>query len=48
MKRTIVVLGATGKVGGKIADILLNEGHHVKLIARSEDMEKGSAVPMPK
>ncbi|WP_214071855.1 NAD(P)H-binding protein [Mucilaginibacter sp. dw_454] len=40
MKKTIVVLGATGKVGGKIADILLNEGHHVKLIARSKDLEK--------
>jgi uncharacterized protein YbjT (DUF2867 family) len=40
MKKTIVVLGATGKVGGKIADLLLNEGHHVKLIARSEDLEK--------
>lgn len=40
MKKTIVVLGATGKVGGKIADILLNEGHHVKLIARSEGLKK--------
>ncbi|MDR3694491.1 NmrA family NAD(P)-binding protein [Mucilaginibacter sp.] len=40
MKKTIVVLGATGKVGGKIADILLNEGHYVKLIARSKDLEK--------
>jgi len=40
MKKTIVVLGATGKVGGKIADLLINEGHHVKLIARSEDLEK--------
>jgi uncharacterized protein YbjT (DUF2867 family) len=40
MKNTIVVLGATGKVGGKIADILLNEGHHVKLIARSTDLEE--------
>lgn len=40
MKKTIVILGATGKVGGKIADLLLNEGHHVKLIARSEDLKK--------
>jgi len=40
MKKTIVVLGATGKVGGKIADILLKEGHRVKLISRSEDLEK--------
>lgn len=40
MKKTIVVLGATGKVGGKIANILLKEGHHVKLIARSEDLGK--------
>src|ERR1700738_4967327 len=35
MKKTIVVLGATGKVGGKIADILIKEGHNVKLIARA-------------
>ncbi|MBB3053828.1 NmrA family NAD(P)-binding protein [Mucilaginibacter gotjawali] len=40
MKKTIVVLGATGKVGGKIADLLIKEGHYVKLIARSEDLEK--------
>ena len=38
MKKTIVVLGATGKVGGKISDILLKEGHHVKLIARAADI----------
>ncbi|HVX00158.1 MAG TPA: NmrA family NAD(P)-binding protein [Candidatus Babeliaceae bacterium] len=40
MKKTIVVLGATGKVGGKIADLLIREGHRVKLIARSGDLEK--------
>jgi uncharacterized protein YbjT (DUF2867 family) len=37
MKKTIVVLGAAGKVGGKISEILLKEGHHVKLIARTAD-----------
>jgi len=38
MKKTIVVLGATGKVGGKISEILVKEGHHVKLIARASDI----------
>jgi uncharacterized protein YbjT (DUF2867 family) len=37
MKKTIVVLGATGKVGAKISEILLKEGHKVKLIARNTD-----------
>ena len=37
MKKTIVVLGATGKVGGKISDILLEQGHHLRLIARTAD-----------
>src|SRR5450755_2126837 len=37
MKKTIVVLGATGKVGAKISVILLNEGHNVKLVARTAD-----------
>jgi uncharacterized protein YbjT (DUF2867 family) len=37
MKKTIVVLGATGKVGTKISEILLKEGHKVKLIARTAD-----------
>jgi uncharacterized protein YbjT (DUF2867 family) len=37
MKKTIVVLGATGKVGSKISEILLKEGHYVKLIARTAD-----------
>lgn len=45
MKKTIVVLGATGKVGGKIAEILLKSGHHVKLIARtSEKLKKYSGM----
>lgn len=34
MKKRIVILGATGTVGAKIADILVNEGHQVTLIAR--------------
>jgi uncharacterized protein YbjT (DUF2867 family) len=38
MKKTIVILGATGKVGGKIADILIQEGHSVKLISRKIDL----------
>jgi uncharacterized protein YbjT (DUF2867 family) len=37
MKKTIVVLGATGKVGGKISDLLLEQGHHLRLIARTAD-----------
>jgi Predicted nucleoside-diphosphate-sugar epimerases len=35
MKKTIVILGATGKVGSKISEILLKEGHNVKLIAKT-------------
>ena len=43
MKKSIVVLGAAGKVGGKISEILLKEGHHVKLIARTaEELNKFS------
>lgn len=34
MKKNIIVLGATGTVGRKIAQILINEGHHVTLVAR--------------
>ncbi|MFD0764407.1 NAD(P)H-binding protein [Mucilaginibacter lutimaris] len=34
MKKRIVILGATGTVGSKIAAILLKEGHQVTLIAR--------------
>lgn len=37
MKKTITVLGASGKIGSKIAGILLKEGHHVKLVARTAD-----------
>lgn len=37
MKKKIVVLGATGTVGSKIAEILLNEGHQVTLAARHTD-----------
>ena len=41
MKKKIVVLGATGNVGSKISEILLNEGHQVILIARhTEKLEK--------
>ena len=40
MKKTITVLGATGKVGGKIAEILLKEGHYLKLIAQTSDKLK--------
>jgi uncharacterized protein YbjT (DUF2867 family) len=41
MKKKIVVLGATGTVGSKIANILLNEGHEVTLIARhTEKLDK--------
>lgn len=41
MKKKIVILGATGTVGSKISEILLNEGHEVTLIARhTEKLEK--------
>lgn len=41
MKQKIVILGATGTVGSKISEILLNEGHEVTLIARrTEKLEK--------
>ncbi|EDM38921.1 putative nucleoside-diphosphate-sugar epimerase [Pedobacter sp. BAL39] len=41
MKKKIVVLGATGTVGSKISEILLNEGHLVTLVARHiEKLEK--------
>lgn len=36
MGRTIALLGATGKVGGKISEILLKEGHHLKLVAQTD------------
>ncbi len=45
MKKTIVVLGASGKVGSKISEILLKERHHVKLIARTdEELKKFSEM----
>jgi uncharacterized protein YbjT (DUF2867 family) len=31
----ITILGATGNVGGKIADILVKKGEHVRLVARA-------------
>ncbi|UZT99036.1 NAD(P)H-binding protein [Chryseobacterium fluminis] len=37
MKNRIVVLGATGTVGSKISEILLNEGHQVKLVTRNPE-----------
>jgi len=37
MKKTIVVLGATGKVGGKISEILLKEGYNVRLVAQTTE-----------
>lgn len=41
MKTKIVVLGATGTVGSKISEILLNQGYQVTLIARHpEKLEK--------
>lgn len=41
MKKKIVILGATGKVGSKISEILLKEGHQVTVIARdAERLEK--------
>jgi len=41
MKTKIVVLGATGTVGSKISEILLNQGYQVTLIARhTEKLEK--------
>jgi uncharacterized protein YbjT (DUF2867 family) len=33
----ITILGATGNVGGKIADILIKQGEPVRLVARSAD-----------
>ncbi|MFL9833655.1 NAD(P)H-binding protein [Chryseobacterium terrae] len=37
MKKQIVIIGATGTVGSKVAEILINEGHSVKLIARNPE-----------
>jgi uncharacterized protein YbjT (DUF2867 family) len=41
MSKKIVILGATGTVGSKISEILLNEGHQVTVLARhTEKLEK--------
>jgi len=41
MKKRIVILGATGTIGSKISENLLNEGHHVTVIARhTEKLEQ--------
>lgn len=37
MKKKIVILGATGTVGSKISENLLNQGHQVTVIARHTD-----------
>jgi len=37
MKKQIVIIGATGTVGSKITNILINQGHQVKLIARNPE-----------
>jgi uncharacterized protein YbjT (DUF2867 family) len=37
----ITILGATGNVGGKIADILTKKGEKVRLVARSADRLRG-------
>ncbi|KFC18202.1 NmrA family NAD(P)-binding protein [Epilithonimonas lactis] len=37
MKKQIVIIGATGTVGSKVAEILINEGHLVKLITRNPE-----------
>ena len=36
-KKTIVVIGATGKVGTKVSEGLLKAGHAVRLVARGEE-----------
>jgi len=33
----ITILGATGNIGGKIAELLINKGESVRLVARSSD-----------
>jgi len=37
MKKQIVIIGATGTVGSKVAEILINEGHSVKLFTRNPE-----------
>lgn len=45
MKKKIVILGATGTVGSKISELLLNEGHQVTLVVRhTEKLEKFSSM----
>ncbi|WP_170067755.1 NmrA family NAD(P)-binding protein [Neolewinella xylanilytica] len=40
MKNNIVILGATGTVGRKVAELLLHEGHKLSLVARhTESLE---------
>ena len=40
MKKTIVIAGATGNLGGKIVDALLAKGAEVKAIVRLETDSK--------
>ncbi len=41
MKKTITILGASGKNGSKISAILLKEGYHVRLVAKTaENLEE--------
>ena len=40
MKKTIVVVGATGNLGGKIASALIAKGAEVKAIVRLETDSK--------
>lgn len=49
MKKTIAIVGATGRVGSKTASILLEKGHRLRLVARHEDKlipykQKGAAI----
>ncbi len=37
MKNTIAIVGASGKVGSKTAQHLLNKGHSLRLVARHSD-----------
>src|SRR2546428_3281738 len=49
MKKTIAIVGATGKVGSKTVEHLLNKGHQLRLVARHAEKlapfkEKGAEV----
>jgi uncharacterized protein YbjT (DUF2867 family) len=45
MKKTVTVLGASGKNGSKIAATLLKDGYHVKVVAKTvEKLEKFSVM----